>query len=213
MNMRFPIEEYLTDTPTSLVPEGFTAVEQSLTRGLPHQIKLQDDINLMLIVPSGLANTWRDSEPTLELTCSANERAPYQDPGHPYRVDFDRPPARLMVRNGRKIRAAIPLTAGLQVVVDIHGEGGGALLELHILEWDIRCGSMRDAGDYGTRVRLAWRRIEKAVEKYSTPPVNPYLLPRLKPIFRMHSLLGLKRPKIMARFSTRQAKIKFKVPS
>lgn len=206
--MRFPIEEYLTPVSAKTVADGYTVIDEPITRALPHKIQLPDDVNLVVVVPSGLANTWSDAEPTLELTSSTDERLPYSDGGEPYAASLDRPPARLFVRKGKRLRASIALTVGATAVVDIEGDGKGALLEIHILGWDLRCGSMRDAGDYGSRIAIAWKRVDKAVMKFSTPPVNPYLLPRLAPLFRMKSLLGLQLPKVMARFSVRQARMK-----
>ncbi len=207
--MRFPIEEYLTPIQKPGVDEEFTLIEEKLQHGLPHQIRLDSGINLIVVIPSGTANRWRNTDPKTLLCSSYNERQPQLDSETFYESSFERVPARILVRQQRAIRGVLPLCSGLQRTIDTTGNGTGMLLELKIISWNIHIGIMRDRSDYGSTLKLAWRRVDQAVEKYSTPPVNPYILPRLKqPLFKMLSTLGIREPRVMTRFTARQKFIK-----
>ncbi|MCC5858920.1 MAG: hypothetical protein JJT90_12240 [Ectothiorhodospiraceae bacterium] len=207
--MRFPIEQFLTPEPTAAVPEGYTLVDDALLRGLPHRIALEGQIELVLLVPNGQATLWRDTPPDQALSRAGDERIPHDDKADPFAPRLDRVPARLLLRQRRRVRAVLPLAANLRQLVDIQGDGREQLLEVVILGWDLRAGNLRGPGDFGGRLKLAWRRRERAVERYSTPPINPYLLPRLQPEFRMISLLGLRQLRPTMRFTAKQVQLKF----
>lgn len=209
--MRFPIEGVLTPEPATAVPAGFTLVDSTLLRGLPHRIPLEGQTELVLVVPNGRANVWRDAPPDQVLSLGATQRTPFATAPDPFAPGLDRVPARLLLRHRRHVRAVLPLTAGLRQLVDVHGDGQGPLLDVVILDWDLRAGNLRGPGDYGGRLKLAWQRREQAVAHFSTPPVNPYLLPRLQPRYRMASLLGLQQLQPTARFTAKQLQFKLKV--
>ena len=207
-NLIFPIEEYLVAETIEAPSAEFSIVERKLMQGLPQKIELDADVHLFVVVPNGLANIWRDSEPTLILSCNHDENSLF-DPGKSISYpNADRIPACLLVRRASEVKASIPLVSDMRVIVDVSSTTTPCLIELNIMDWDIRCGVMRDNGDYNASIRFAWRKIEKAVEQYSTPPINPYVIKRLKPVYRMESLLGLKKIKVMSRFSYKQRRIK-----
>lgn len=210
--MTFPIHEYLVPPPTYDVSPGFARVDAKLTTGLPFRIALDGDVSLTVLLANGLANTWRDADPEAAVDRSAQQRQPLADPaedvGGP---DLSNVPAFIVVRRSQSVRAAVPLVLGIEAIVPLRDSDATELLELRVLDWNIFAGNMRGAGDYGGNVAIEWRRAEKAVEHFSTPPVNPYLKPRLEPIYRMISTLGLRQPRIMTRFTARQAALKLTV--
>lgn len=204
----FPVEEILVPEVDEPSTDGFTMIDQRLTRSLPHQIDLEGELNLVLTVPNGVATIWRDADPTTILSRSEREHQPVRGPVTNW-APTPEATGQLLVRQARRVFASLPLTAAARSVVGLFDRGNsGPLLEIIVLHWDLRTGSMRDNGDYGTRIRLAWRRIEQGVNHYSVPPVNPYSLARLKPQFRLRSVLGLKKPVKLARFSSRQHVLK-----
>jgi hypothetical protein len=99
----------------------------------------------------------------------------------------------------------VPLVVGRRRLLPDGGRHEHPMrIELAVLGWDIRAGSLRGPGDFGSRIRLAWRSADRSVELFSTPPVVPHILPRLPVAFRMQSVLGLKLPKVLARFQTKK---------
>lgn len=175
-----PVSRYLVPEQKPRAPEGFTQLDRAITEGLPFNIQLDAETTLVLVVPNGLAHTWRDADPTAVVTRSDEQLAPHTpEPATPV-GDVTRPPARLLARRGGLTVGSLPLAAGLRrYVPDQVQTAGGALLEVLILSWDIRAGSLRGAGDFGSRVSLCWRDAGKAVTQFSTPPLDQYVKPRL----------------------------------
>jgi hypothetical protein len=104
----------------------------------------------------------------------------------------DHPPVRVLVQGGASLSASVPLLAGQQrIVSDAGGSEGGAMIELAVVGWDIRAGSLRGAGDFGSRLDLAWRRAGVADDQFEPPPLSPRIAERLQPELRMQSALGL----------------------
>jgi hypothetical protein len=186
-----PVQRYLVPEQMPSIPEGFTPVDDKLLGGLPHRIRLNAALTLVVVVPTGLAATWRDLDPITLVSSSETEFTPTTaEPDQEIGAAI-RSPARIIVRRSGTTIASVPLCAGLQRTVP---EGGrqetGMCIELLIRGWDIRAGSLRGLGDFGSYISLAWRRADQAVDFFSPPPVNPYLLPRLEQAARMESTLG-----------------------
>lgn len=200
----FPIHENLVPELERSVPEGFNLLESTLVQGLPHRIVIAGEADVVLVVPTGEANRWRQADPRATLSTGAAQQISIESLPSSAGLALDRVPARLLVRRASKVVAVLPLTAGLQQRIVLLPGDSGELLDLRILDWDLRAGHLRGSGDYGGFIHLAWKRSEKALTHYSTPPINPYLLPRLKPVNRMISRLGLKRPLALRRFSAKQ---------
>ncbi len=173
------------------MPAGFTPVEAKLVGGLPHRLRLTADITLVVVVPSGLAVTWRDCDPTILVSSSKAERIPTTPRSGNAIGTVEHPPARLIVRRATTTVASIPLTLGLRRTIPEMGrEDASRRLELIVLGWDIYAGSLRGPGDFGSRISLAWRRADQAVNDFAVPPITPYLIPRLEPGDRLESTLG-----------------------
>lgn len=204
----FPVAEYLVPEVADVIDEEFVYVDAKLMFGLPQKIELDADIHIYVVIPNGLANVWRDNEPALVLSHSDDEVMPHNIDNVMSLPNADRIPARLLVRRAAEVKASVPLVSNLNMIIDASSASNTALIELNVLGWDLRSGVLRDNGDYGARLRFAWRRIEKGIEKYSTPPVNPYVITRLNPVFKMESVLGLTTLKVMSRFSSKQQMMK-----
>jgi hypothetical protein len=201
-----PVQHYLVPERTPTAPEGFTLVEERILNGLPHAIRLDPQTRLVLLVPTGLARTWRDAAPEAIVSRSDEGLAPLAAGGDASVGEVDRTPARLLLRSGTRTLASVPLVAGLRRSLPDAGlPDSGTRVEVVILSWDLRAGSMRGAGDFGSRISLAWRYADRAVERFSTPPPNPNVVPRLEAKFKTASLLGLTLPKRMARFKIKKA--------
>jgi hypothetical protein len=283
------------ETPDPL-PDSFERVSVQLVNGLPTTIDLDADLSVALVVPTGLATTWRDAEPTAVVSRSGPETEPHRRPdlklsppagvtatasagggaltsgiyyyevtalgangeslpsdgvsvqvsgpgkvalvwtavagADAYRIyrgpgpgrdqvsysvrtnsftdkglpgaalsapappshlaAVDRAPVRLLLRQRSPLSASLPLVAGLRRSVPDAGDAAlGATIEIAVIAWDVRAGSLRGAGDFGSRVELAWRRVDEAGEQFEPPPLAPRVARRLEPELRMQSLLGL----------------------
>ena len=200
-----PIQRYLTPEVKPTTPAGFTQIGKTLLNGLPHTIQLTENITLVIVVPNGLAVTWRDADPTTLISVSDDELEPHVADSDEPIGNVARAPVRMLMRVAGTTVGSIPLVAGLRRTVPDSGETDrGVQIELVILSWDRRAGSLRGRGDFGSRISLAWRRADEAVEQYSTPIVNPHLVPRLPPEDRMESRLGLKAPVQLQRFQIKK---------
>jgi hypothetical protein len=182
-----PVLGYLVPPVDLLAPEGFTRLETNLPAGLPATIELDREVSLVLTLPTGLAMPWREVGAADVVATAADDLAPVPMP-QPPRDPVAEAPLRLQVRRGTTVVASSPLGVGARLRLPDSGDpAAGALVEIVLLDWVVRAGSVRGAGDVGSRLVLAWRRADQAVDQYSEPPVNPYFEPRLPPILRIHS--------------------------
>ena len=76
MTLPFPIARYLTPESQILVPEGFTAVDDSILRGLPHFIQLTGELRLVIMISTGVIKHWMDADPLLVVSKSEAQIAP-----------------------------------------------------------------------------------------------------------------------------------------
>lgn len=204
-----PVQRFLVPDSKPVAPEGFTEVRETILGGLPYTIQLDQEIKLILLVPTGLATVWRDADPTTIVTQSTGELAPATVATDSEIGGVTRVPARLVMQSAGAIVASVPLAAGLRRMLPDAGDPErGARIELAILAWDIRAGSLRGAGDFGSNIALAWRRADKAEESFSTPPISPQLIARLEPEFRMASELGRNSAARLARFQNKKVFLK-----
>lgn len=185
-----PMTRYLVPEPSLLAPEGFTQIEDKLLAGLPYRLSVNAEFNIVVLVPTGLAVTWRDIDPTTLVSCSDSQifqSTPAS--AKAVRTKEFRTPARIIVRRGGTITASIPLTVGLRrTIPEGDQEVPGSQIELMILGWEIRAGSLRGPGDYGSWISLAWRRIEQGAVYFTPPAPHLYVIPRLEPDARMESV-------------------------
>jgi hypothetical protein len=76
---------------------------------------------------------------------------------------------------------AVPLVAGgRRLVPDAGAADGGVAVELVLLAWELRAGTVRGPGEFGSRLALAWRRADRGAAEFSPPPINPGLARRLE---------------------------------
>ena len=184
-----PIERFLTPVPSRAVPDGFSLIDSSIRNGLPHKLPLDGDANLILRMPTGLARTWRDADPTTLVNRSDEQRLPPDPNGDYLAQSAVRPPLRLvLVVGGRRIAAAPLVLGGITLLPAAGGDDRPVRIAMKILSWDIRAGSLRGPGEFGSRIALAWRRADRAEEAFSAPPLNPYLQARLDPDSRIESM-------------------------
>ncbi len=205
---RFPIEQLLVPEPPQAPPEGWEVRDERLLAGLPHRIDLGDGLDLLLVLPTGEAARWRTGPGDATVTRAEGQRAPAPPAGAPPARDLDRVPARLLLRQRGRVACALPLAAGRteRVSLDLDGRGG-PLLELRVLDWDLRVGHLRGAGDVGGGLRIAWRRIEEAVAVFSTPPMPPHLRPRIPLPDCLLSATGLQVLRPALRFTAKQRQL------
>lgn len=184
------VKRELVPATAAPVPERMTRVNQSMVNGLPQTIDLDAELSLIVAVPSGMAIEWRDADPTAEVTRSEMElQASRRESDAPVGV-IDRPPARVLLRSKGEIVASTPLVGASRRMLPEEGdEDRGARIELLLLGWDIRAGSMKGPGDFGSHIEFAWRRADRGSERFSPPPINPRAIARLGPEFRMRSHL------------------------
>ncbi len=175
-----PVEHYLTPEPAATAPADFTVIDQQIVQGLPHTIKLTDHLGLTLLLPNGLAHEWRDADPEAIVSRSADERQAATAAQIAARADLPRPPLRVMVQLDGVLQESVAVVAGGRVPSPRSGRPDrGVRLELVFLSWLITAGTVRGLGDYGSRIRLAWRARGAGVDDYAIPPVNPNIVPRL----------------------------------
>jgi hypothetical protein len=161
-------------------PEGFQRLEERMVAGLPHVIALSEDLRLVVVVPSGLAATWRDADPTAIVSESAPEVAD-SDPQVAVEPvgSSARAPARVFViETTGGVLASVPLVAGLRRRLPDSAEAG-VRIELAVIGWQIRAGSLRGPGDFGSRVELAWHAADRAADEFSAPVISERVLERL----------------------------------
>jgi hypothetical protein len=174
-------------------PEGFALVQEPVAQGLPHVVPLSATSRLLLVIPHGVITQWRDADPAAVVTRSDEELTPQAVPSAISRV-----PLKLLLQTGVKIAGAAPVVAGLPWFLP-DGDSG-VQYEVTVLSWDIRAGSLRGPGPYGSQISLAWRVADQAVDNYSTPPIGFQVAERLEPKSRIYSELGLRRYRQLDRF-------------
>jgi len=188
----FPITRYLVPDRPPAVPDGFVALRQALTGGLPQRIELGAGVHAVLVLPTGLARQWLDADPLDVVSTSADDLAPRaaETPGPPALAG--RAPLRLVVRRDTQVLGSVPLAAGLRrVCADAGGQGRGAAVEVAVVAWHLCAGTVRGPGDYGSFVSLGWRQADLAVDQFGPPPVHQFVLRRTPPAQRIQSDLGL----------------------
>jgi hypothetical protein len=174
-----PVNRYLVPPVQPSTPDGFTAVSQTLTAGVPQTITLTDDLALTLVVPNGLAHAWRDADPAALISGSGSEIRPFADT--PEMGSSRRAPARVLLRRTGTTLASVPLVAGLHRFIPDHGDPTeGVAVELAIISWQLHAGILRGPGDFGSRIDLAWRRADLGSDFFSELPEVPPFLYRLK---------------------------------
>jgi hypothetical protein len=160
---------------------------------VPQRIALDAELELALVVPTGRAIELRDGAPDDVVSTSAGQRAPrVAEPDAPVGA-LRAPPARLVVIDRGQPVGVVPLVAGAVWRAPAGGvPDRGVRVEIAVLDWELRSGALRGPGDAVSRIVLAWRRLDRAVDLFSVPPVPRKVKVRLAPAYVMESDLGLR---------------------
>ncbi len=182
-----PVKGLLVPAERPAPSADLVVVRQPLQRGLPDTVQLDAEVSVALLVPNGMVKRWSDADPEDLVSEARPQRMPF-DPAAPGPVGAMRAaPVRLAVERAGELLGIVPLTAGLHRTLPADGAGLG--VELEVLDWEIRAGSMKGAGDFGSFIVLAWRRADQAVDTFRPPPVHRRVAERLGPGHRVESLL------------------------
>jgi hypothetical protein len=155
-----PVARYLVSATSPQPTADFTRISQPLANGLPYAIRLDAQLRLVVALPTGLAMAWLDADPAAIVSRSSDQTVPPAAGATQPVGAIAYPPVRLyLLRDGTPL-ASVPLVAGLRRSVPDAGSDG-VLVELLVLAWDLRAGTMRGPGDVGSWVDLAWRRADR----------------------------------------------------
>jgi hypothetical protein len=179
-----PVDRLLVPDAPPAVPAGATQVLQPLLRGLPQELPLDATLSLVITVPTGIAVDWRDADPATVVASAADERAPS---GAQARPALARPPVRLALRRAGGFIAGVPLVLGAHRFLPDDG-AGGAVIELTVLDYLLHAGTLCGPGDFGSLLRLAWRRCDAGVDHFALPPLPPRVAERF--VAQVQSQLG-----------------------
>lgn len=185
--MGIPVDRYLVPDAPPLVPGDFTLVSHALVRGLPEELRLDADYSLLVYAPTGNAVLWRDAEATLAVLSGNSDSLP-DSPAAPSEDVTARVPVRLVLRRAGIFVAAVPLALGLRRQLPDDGSAGCAI-ELLLLDYRVHAGCLRGPGDFGSFLRFAWKRIDRAEDLFVLPPLPPRVAKRF--VGQVQSQLGL----------------------
>jgi len=175
-----PVDRYLVPAQPADPPADAQVVDVALLTGLPFTISLGSDMALLLTFATGLAKEWRAMDTQAVITQSAVEAEPRTDPTDPV-TDSKTGRLSLALQRGGRTLAVVPVVSGRHRLAE-PGESGARRFDIWILGWDVRAGSIRGPGDFGSRLRLAWRVADKAGGFFAPVPVNSFIILRLVPI-------------------------------
>lgn len=172
-----PVDRYLVPADTApRVPSDAVRVREPLVRGLPAMIALDQDLSLGILVVTGTAKRWLEAQGS-ELVCASDEEISPRQPD-----DDEEAIARLAVRlvllRGGTIIAAVPLRAGLTRRLPDDGVAG-AVIDLWTLGYAIHAGTLREVGDFGSYVEVAWQRVDRGTDRFELSPLDPRVEERL----------------------------------
>jgi hypothetical protein len=186
-----PLANILVPDAAVSPPEAFQTIARPINSGLPFTLTLSDDFEAMLVLPTGLARQWIEADPGGVIASSSDEQQPH-DSAVPPASFVGRAPLRLLVRRQGRSLASLPLNAGvMRYVSDSGAATQGVTLAVVPLSWTVCAGSVRGAGDFGSRIELAWRVVDRAIDTFGPPVVSRRVLQRRPPLERIESVLGL----------------------
>lgn len=134
-----PVLRLLTPEEPEPLPAGAIRVRAALDRGLPEYLPLHPDLGVFVVAAIGRADTWHRADPRTVVATPAA-------PGGIFR---------LVLRSGGAFVGALPLTAGARRVVHLAAPGRPATA-VAAVDWELRAGSVRGPGAYGSWIELAW---------------------------------------------------------
>ena len=190
MAERFPIESYLVPAAGPAPPETMTRLAMPLARGVPQKIELDRDVSLVVVVPTGTAVTWRDADPSALVSTGAEQLDAVEADDAAVLEVVDRAAPRALVLLRDRPVASVPLVAGARRAAPDDGGDQGEVVEVTIVDWELRAGTVRGAGDFGSRLELAFRRSDAGAPTFAPPGVHPQLTRRLGADRRVESEVG-----------------------
>ena len=188
--MGIPVDRHLVPDGPPIAPPGFVVVMQPLLRGLPAELRLDAELSLIVFVPTGDANLWRDADPSL-VACTGSDELLPSNAALAAPALTARPPVRLVLVRAGVFIGAIPLNVGVHRRVPDNGHLS-SVIDLLVLDYRIHAGTMRQAGDFGSFVRFAWKRADRGAAEYRLPPLPPRVAERFAG--QVQSELGVEPP-------------------
>ena len=55
----------------------------------------------------------------------------------------------------------------------------GAMIDLWILGYALHAGTLREIGDFGSYVEVAWQRVDRGTDRFELSPLDPRVEERL----------------------------------
>lgn len=162
-----PIDRLLVPPASAAVPPGFELVHAEIRQALPFPIDLGAAGTLLLVVATGHALRWRDAAADAIVTRSSPER----DPAGPRTPAI---PALLVFRQAGVTRGLAPLVAGRRALLP----ADAPMIELVVLDWELRAGNLCGAASVGSFVRLAWRKVARGSDRFEPPALHPEVVRR-----------------------------------
>ena len=176
-----PVSRHLVPANPAEPPADAQLVDLALLTGLPAVIPLVPDVTLTLTLATGLATEWRAADPLAVVSASAAESEPWP-PGDGAFPEVDAARPTLWLQRGGRTITVLPLVVGRHALVEAGGDGVSARrYDLWLLGWDIRAGTVRGPGDFGSRLRLAWRAADRGAPRYAALPAVPAVALRTPP--------------------------------
>lgn len=162
--MGIPVDRYLVPDALPVAPAGFTSVLHPLQRSLPEELRLDAEFSLIVQAPTGAATLWRDADGSALVDASDDDALPGMSPAPP----LARVPARLVLRRRGAFVGAVPLVLGIRRQLP-DADSLPVALEIVVLGFRLHVGTLREAGDFGSFVHVAWRRREVASDEFRLP--------------------------------------------
>ena len=83
-----------------------------------------------------------------------------------------RAPLRLVLLRAGRVVASMPLVPASPRRLPDDGGAQGALVDLVVLAYQVNAGNLRQAGDYGSFLDFAWRRVDAGSDRFALPPLD-----------------------------------------
>jgi hypothetical protein len=180
-----PIDRYLVPEAPRAVPEHFTRLRLSLTAGLPATFPLDAELRVAVFAATGDARLWQVTRADELVALASDDDAP--SPPNIRDDPAERPVLRLVLLRGSQIVAAVPLVPRLVRRLPDSSERG-ALIDLVVIDYRIAAGTLRQAGDFGSFLELAWARIDRGTSSFALPSLPPRIAERFSGV--LESQLG-----------------------
>jgi hypothetical protein len=172
-----PVDRYLVPAQPAQPPGDAQVVDVLLLTGLPFGIPLGSDFALLLTFATGLATEWRGLDPHAVVSESSAEWTSRAADSEPV-GDVKTGRLSLALQRGGRTVTVLPMVSGRHTLVE-PGDPGARRFDIWLVGWDLRAGTVRGPGDFGSRVRLAWRIADKSVASFAPVPVNPMIVARV----------------------------------